>query len=184
MDGSHLLRRREYSSWWEKDRISRIVDLLPSDVANQLYWAPCRPKYSDTAKHHQTATRICCAPKDLRLWPHNQTRRVRAGKVCDTGGSAWETRYCKGGWSSFLLGTRKKKKTVSNIKYFLELNYNQANTKEDQECSFTDTSIAAVCKCQMWRSWWKLGEVHPVMSAQDAVNRHESTHTARRAAIV
>ena len=29
---------------------------------------------------------VCCTPKDLLLWPHNLRRRVRAGKVCDTGG--------------------------------------------------------------------------------------------------
>ena len=40
---------------------------------------------------HQTATRTCCTPQCLLLLPYNPRRRVRAGKVWETGENAWET---------------------------------------------------------------------------------------------
>ena len=40
-------------------------------------------------KNHQIATGICCAAKDILLWPHNQRRRVLAGKVSDRGDRGW-----------------------------------------------------------------------------------------------
>ena len=52
------------------------------------------------------------------------------------------------------------------------LNYNQTNTI--MQC--------ANAKCRRF-PWWNICEVRPVM-AQNAVNRHGSTYTDRRAAIV
>ena len=105
---------------------------------DQLDWE-LRSKYFERAEHHQTprgSTRSCCAAQALLIWPYNKRRRVRTIIKCVIQGEVHGKRQrgrrksnmtprngnnakwigenveeIMGGWSSFLTGPRKKKKT-------------------------------------------------------------------------